>query len=50
MTGVISGEITLDDTLVPLNEQPFDLAPGETKNVKLAWTVAWPKDKRTEEV
>ena len=28
----------------------FDLAPGETKNVKLAWTVAWPKDKRTEEV
>ncbi len=28
----------------------FELAPGETKTVKLAWTVAWPKDKRTEEV
>ena len=28
----------------------FKLAPGETKSVKLAWTVAWPKDKQTEEV
>ena len=28
----------------------FDLAPGATKTVKLAWTVAWPKDKQTEEV
>lgn len=28
----------------------FPLAAGETKRVKLAWTVAWPKDKRTEEV
>ena len=28
----------------------FPLAAGETKSVKLAWTVAWPKDKRTEEV
>ncbi|MBR4165409.1 MAG: mucoidy inhibitor MuiA family protein [Lachnospiraceae bacterium] len=28
----------------------FKLAPGETKTVRLAWTVAWPKDKRTEEV
>ena len=28
----------------------FPLPAGETKSVKLAWTVAWPKDKRTEEV
>ena len=28
----------------------FDLAPGETKKIALAWNVAWPKDKRTEEV
>ena len=28
----------------------FELEPGETKSVTLAWTVAWPKDKRTEEV
>ena len=28
----------------------FPLPAGGTKSVKLAWTVAWPKDKRTEEV
>ena len=28
----------------------FPLAAGAAKSVKLAWTVAWPKDKQTEEV
>ena len=44
----LSGAVREEDT--GLLRWTFPLAPGETKTLTLAYSVAWPKDKQTEEI